>query len=154
MIYDFIFGTNDAYLTFVRHKESTMINQETIAILDQKNILMTRGYAQGDAEIIASEYYLEDAWVIGPEGGSWVGKDQILALYESVVGVFTWGTERVHLMETADGSISEFLIGTIYPIDEGEQASYKIQLVWTKQGNDWKCASQFFASGENFEYAA
>ncbi|QDK97508.1 nuclear transport factor 2 family protein [Acinetobacter tandoii] len=131
-----------------------MISQDIIAILDSKDKLMEKGFAEGNAELITNEYYTKDAWVVGPDDATWKGRDHILELYKSVVGTYTWESKRTHLMQTSEDSITEFMIGTIYPTGEGETLVYKLQFVWTKSEGEWKCASQFFAYGKDFENAA
>ncbi|MDZ3992561.1 hypothetical protein [Pseudomonas sp. Teo4] len=121
--------------------------------LDALHEVMKVGYTNGDAVMIADQFYSQDAWVVGPESAVWKGRGEVLALYETVVGVYEWETERKHLVQLSDGSISEFLIGRIVPVKGGETLSYKIQLVWQKVNDQWRCVSQFFASGTTFDPA-
>lgn len=121
--------------------------------LDAQHEVMRVGYAKGDAVMIADQFYSQDAWVVGPDSAVWKGREGVLALYETVVGVYEWETERKYSMQLSDSSISEFLIGRIVPVKGGETLSYKIQLVWKRINDKWLCVSQFFASGTSFNPA-
>lgn len=130
-----------------------MTEAQVKSALDAQHEVMRIGYANGDAVMISDQFYSQDAWVVGPESSVWKGRGGVLALYETVVGVYEWETDRKHLVQLSDGSISEFLIGRIVPVQGGETLSYKIQLVWQKINDKWLCVSQFFASGTSFNPA-
>ncbi|MNB89277.1 hypothetical protein D3C81_952650 [compost metagenome] len=118
--------------------------------LATKHEVMTRGYANGDAEIIANQFYTPDALVVGPDNAFWDGHENVLSLYKSVVGVYKWTFERQYLVQLSEDSASEFVIGVITPVEAGETLSYKIQFIWKRTAAGWHCISQFFAPGKSF----
>lgn len=118
--------------------------------LDAQHEVMREGYANGDAALIADKFYAPNAWVVGPDDAIWKERAGVLALYETVVGVYKWETDRTHLVRLSEDSASEFLVGRILPVKGGETLSYKIQLIWQKVNEQWMCVSQFFAYGNSF----
>ncbi|WP_321822456.1 MULTISPECIES: nuclear transport factor 2 family protein [unclassified Burkholderia] len=130
--------------------DQNVMDSELIDAIDSKHELMRKAFEEKDAEAIANEFYTSDAWVVGPEGATWKGRESIFALYKDIVGVYRWESKRERFIPTGEGGVLEYLIGAIEPVAGGETLVYKILFAWKRMGGEWLCATQFFAFGVNF----
>lgn len=127
------------------------ISKETVAAIDAQHELMRLAYENADAALLGDEFFTEDAWVVGGADMTWRGRSGMASLYRDIVGKYRWKNDRESLIQLSDNVVSEFLIGTIVPVDATEETlAYKIQLIWTKTDGKWKCLSQFFGLGTDF----
>lgn len=127
------------------------ISKDTVAAIDAQHELMRLAYERADAALLGDEFFTEDAWVVGGADMTWRDRSGMISLYTDIVGKYRWQNDRESLIQLSDNVVSEFLIGTIVPVDPAEETlAYKIQLVWTKTDGKWKCLSQFFGSGTDF----
>ncbi|WP_024927438.1 MULTISPECIES: nuclear transport factor 2 family protein [unclassified Mesorhizobium] len=127
------------------------INEETVAAIDAQHELMRLAYENADADILGNEFFTEDAWVVGGADMTWRDRSGMVSLYRDIVGKYRWKNDRESLIQLSESVVSEFLIGTIVPVDTNEETlAYKIQLIWTKIDGKWKCLSQFFGLGTDF----
>lgn len=127
------------------------ISKETVAAIDAQHELMRRAYEKADAALLGDEFFTDDAWVVGAADMTWRDRRGMISLYNDIVGKYRWKNDRESLIQLSDNVVSEFLIGTIVPVDATEETlAYKIQLIWTKTDGKWKCLSQFFGLGTDF----
>lgn len=127
------------------------ISKETVAAIDAQHELMRLAYENADAELLGNEFFTDDAWVVGGADMTWRNRSGMISLYRDIVGKYRWKNDRESIIQLSETVVSEFLIGTIVPVDESDETlPYKIQLIWTKTDGKWKCLSQFFGSGTDF----
>ncbi|KQU92768.1 hypothetical protein ASD12_25865 [Mesorhizobium sp. Root102] len=127
------------------------ISKETVAAIDAQHELMRLAYENADAALLGDEFFTDDAWVVGGADMTWRDRSGMVSLYRDIVGKYRWKNDRESLIQLSDNVVSEFLIGTIVPVDTTEETlAYKIQLIWTKADGKWKCLSQFFGMGTDF----
>jgi ketosteroid isomerase-like protein len=130
--------------------QNTSVDDAALDAIDSQHERMRKAFHEKDAAAIANDFYTSDAWVVGPDQGTWKGTEQIHNLYRDFVGIYHWETKRERLISTGAGEFLEYLIGAIEPVAGGEKSTYKILFAWTKQNNKWLCATQFFAPGADF----
>ena len=129
----------------------TAVTPEVLSAIDARHELMRRAYEMGDAALLADEFFTSDAWVIGEQDMTWRNRAGMVSLYTGIVGKYVWTTRRECLVPIGPDAVMEFLIGMITPHDPAEETLvYKIQFVWTRSDGAWKCATQFFALGTDF----
>ena len=127
------------------------INEETVAAIDAQHELMRLAYENADADLLGNEFFTDDAWVVGGADMTWRDRTGMVSLYRDIVGKYRWKNDRESLIQLSENVVSEFLIGTIVPVDKNDETlAYKIQLIWTKTDGRWKCLSQFFGLGSDF----
>lgn len=127
------------------------ISKETVAAIDAQHELMRLAYENADAELLGNEFFTDDAWVVGGADMTWRNRSGMISLYRDIVGKYRWKNDRESIIQLSETVVSEFLIGTIVPVDDSDETlPYKIQLIWIKTDGQWKCLSQFFGSGTDF----
>lgn len=121
-------------------------SQEVLAAISEKQVGMKKAFAENGPIWVANEFYAPNAWVFGGED-TWQGTEEILELYKSVCGAYTWAYESMNTIATSEDSVLDFIYGRIDSTSDDEVIEYKILFGWQKIDGDWKCITQMFAEG-------
>jgi hypothetical protein len=127
-----------------------IVADDIVKAIDAKHELMRVAFERNNADIIGKEFFSPGAWLVGPDDATWKGTSEIVSLYKDFVGAHKWETTRERLISTGEGGVFEFRIGTTVSANSGEKSDFKLLFVWSKFGEKWACAAQFYASGSTF----
>lgn len=110
--------------------------------------LKVKGFEFNDANLIVEEFYTEDAITVDPEGKTYQGRAELLAMYKETVKI---GTVRIEPVNTkVSGNMGwDWANFYLMPNDPVEAPiAVKILFLWEKVNGEWRCAGDMVAIGE------
>lgn len=126
------------------------VTTEDKAFLDAIRVqydLLAEGFAKGDANIVARQFFTPDAWSVGEGEETAIEADQIEKLYADFVGIYTYTAQSVAPRRVGDAGW-DYVEVTLKSTDgSNEIHSYKALYLWQKQGDQWRCVGQMYVEG-------
>lgn len=111
--------------------------------------LKEQAFANHDAETILTKFYTPDVISVEgtPDGGIYVGREQIRPLYERVVKDSLVKVESVHTFVNGDSGWDWADFHVRFPEGTMKPFTFAILFLWTKVSGEWMCKGDYFVTG-------
>jgi uncharacterized protein DUF4440 len=111
--------------------------------------LKEKAFAHHDAETIVTQFYAPDVISVegGPDGGIYVGRDQIRPLYQRVVKDSLVKVDSVYTYVNGNAGWDwtdfhvRFIDGKTKPF------TFALLFLWAKENGQWICKGDYFVTG-------
>lgn len=111
--------------------------------------LKEQAFANHDAETILTKFYTPDVITVEgtPDGGIYVGREQIRPLYERVVKDSLVKVDSVHTFANGDSGWDWADFHVTFPDGKMQPFTFAILFLWTKVNGEWMCKGDYFVMG-------
>jgi hypothetical protein len=111
--------------------------------------LKEKAFANHDAETILTKFYTPDVITVEgtPDGGIFVGREQIRPLYERVVKDSLVKVDSVHTFVNGDAGWDWTDFHVTFPDGKMQPFTFAILFLWTKVNGEWMCKGDYFVMG-------
>lgn len=111
--------------------------------------LKEKAFANRDAETILTKFYTPDVITVEgtPDGGIFVGREQIRPLYERVVKDSLVKVDSVHTFVNGDSGWDWADFHVTSPDGKMQPFTFAILFLWTKVNGEWMCKGDYFVMG-------
>jgi hypothetical protein len=111
--------------------------------------LKEQAFANHDAETILTKFYTPDVISVEgtPDGGIYVGREQIRPLYERVVKDSLVKVESVYTFVKGDSGWDWADFHVRFPDGKMKPFTFAILFLWTKVNGEWMCKGDYFVMG-------
>jgi hypothetical protein len=111
--------------------------------------LKEKAFANHDAETILTKFYTPDVISVEatPDGGIYVGREQIRPLYERVVKDSLVKVDSVHTFANGDSGWDWADFHVTFPDGKMQPFTFAILFLWTKVNGEWMCKGDYFVMG-------
>jgi uncharacterized protein DUF4440 len=111
--------------------------------------LKEKAFANHDAETILTKFYTPDVISVEgtPDGGIYVGREQIRPLYERVVKDSLVKVDSVHTFVNGDSGWDWADFHVTFPDGKVKPFTFAILFLWTKVNGEWMCKGDYFVTG-------
>jgi hypothetical protein len=111
--------------------------------------LKEKAFANHDAETILTKFYTPDVITVEgtPDGGIFVGREQIRPLYERVVKDSLVKVDSVHTFVNGDAGWDWADFHVTSPDGKMQPFTFAILFLWTKVNGEWMCKGDYFVMG-------
>lgn len=111
--------------------------------------LKERAFASHDAETIVTKFYTPDVISVEgtPEGGIYVGREQIRPLYERVVKDSLVKVDSVHTFVNGDSGWDWTDFHVTFPDGKMQPFTFAMLFLWTRVDGEWMCKGDYFVMG-------
>jgi hypothetical protein len=111
--------------------------------------LKERAFANHDAETIVTKFYTPDVISVEgtPEGGIYVGREQIRPLYERVVKDSLVKVDSVHTFVNGDSGWDWTDFHVTFPDGKMQPFTFAMLFLWTRVDGEWMCKGDYFVMG-------
>ena len=111
--------------------------------------LKEKAFANHDAETILTEFYTPDVITVEgtPDGGIYVGREQIRPLYERVVKDSLVKVDSVHTFVNGDAGWDWADFHVRFPDGQMKPFTFAILFLWTKVNGEWLCKGDYLVMG-------
>jgi hypothetical protein len=111
--------------------------------------LKEKAFANHDAETILTKFYTADVISVEgtPDGGIYVGREQIRPLYERVVKDSLVKVDSVHTFVNGDSGWDWADFHVRFPGGKTKPFTFAILFLWTKVNGEWMCKGDYFVTG-------
>jgi hypothetical protein len=111
--------------------------------------LKEKAFADHDAETILTEFYTPDVITVEgtPDGGIYVGREQIRPLYERVVKDSLVKVDSVHTFVNGDAGWDWADFHVRFPDGQMKPFTFAILFLWTKVNGEWMCKGDYLVMG-------
>ena len=111
--------------------------------------LKEKAFADHDAETILTKFYTPDVISVEgtPDGGIYVGREQIRPLYERVVKDSLVKVDSVHTFVNGDSGWDWADFHVRFPDGQMKPFTFAILFLWTKINGEWMCKGDYFVMG-------
>lgn len=134
-------------------KKSTSADSPELAAFKKairaKYDLKEKAFANHDAETILTKFYTPDVITVEgtPDGGIFVGREQIRPLYERVVKDSLVRVDSVHTFVNGDSGWDWADFHVTFPDGKMQPFTFAILFLWTKVNGEWMCKGDYFVMG-------
>ena|SRR5689334_104724 len=111
--------------------------------------LKEKAFENHDAETILTKFYTPDVISVEgtPDGGIYVGREQIRPLYERVVKDSLVKVDSVHTFVNGDSGWDWADFQVRFPDGKTKPFTFAILFLWTKVNGEWMCKGDYFVMG-------
>lgn len=111
--------------------------------------LKEKAFADHDAEPILKKFYTPDVITVEgtPDGGIYIGTEQIRPLYEQHVKDSLVKVDSVHTFVNGDAGWDWTDFHVSFPKGEMQPFTFAILFLWTKVNGEWMCKGDYFVMG-------
>jgi hypothetical protein len=111
--------------------------------------LKEAAFANHDAETILTKFYTPDVISVEgtPDGGIYVGREQIRPLYERVVKDSLVKVDSVHTFVNGDSGWDWADFHVRLTDGKTKPFTFAILFLWTKVNGEWMCKGDYFVMG-------
>src|SRR5689334_15395720 len=111
--------------------------------------LKEKAFANHDVETILTKFYTPDVISVEgtPDGGIYVGREQIRPLYERVVKDSLVKVDSVHTFVNGDSGWDWADFQVRFPDGKTKPFTFAILFLWTKVNGEWMCKGDYFVMG-------
>lgn len=111
--------------------------------------LKEKAFADHDAETILTKFYTPDVITVEgtPDGGIYIGREQIRPLYEEHVKNSLVKVDSVHTFVNGDAGWDWTDFHVSFPNGEMKPFTFAILFLWTKVNGEWMCKGDYFVMG-------
>lgn len=111
--------------------------------------LKEKAFADHDAETILTKFYTPDVITVEgtPDGGIYVGREQIRPLYERVVKDSLVKVDSVHTFVNGDAGWDWADFHVTFPDGKMQPFTFAILFLWTKVNGEWMCKGDYLVMG-------
>jgi hypothetical protein len=111
--------------------------------------LKEQAFANHDAETILTKFYTPDVITVEgtPDGGIFVGREQIRPLYERVVKDSLVKVDSVHTFVNGDSGWDWADFHVRFPDGQMQPFTFAILFLWTKVNGEWMCKGDYLVMG-------
>jgi hypothetical protein len=134
-------------------KNATSADSAELAAFKQairaKYDLKEQAFANHDAETIVTKFYTPDVISVEgtPDGGIYVGREQIRPLYERVVKDSLVNVDSVHTFVNGDSGWDWADFHVSSPDGKMQPFTFAILFLWTRVNGEWMCKGDYFVMG-------
>ena len=111
--------------------------------------LKEKAFAHHDAETIVNQFYAPDVISVegGPNGGIYVGRDQIRPLYERVVKDSLVKVDSVYTYVNGNAGWDWTDFHVRFPDGKAKPFTFALLFLWAKENGQWICKGDYFVTG-------
>lgn len=111
--------------------------------------LKEKAFADHDAEPILTKFYTPDVITVEgtPNGGIYIGREQIRPLYEEHVKNSLVKVDSVHTFVNGDAGWDWTDFHVSFPNGDMQPFTFAILFLWTKVNGEWLCKGDYFVMG-------
>lgn len=111
--------------------------------------LKEKAFRDHDAEPILTKFYTPDVITVEgtPDGGIYLGTEQIRPLYEQHVKDSLVKVDSVHTFVNGDAGWDWTDFHVSFPNGEMKPFTFAILFLWTKVDGEWMCKGDYFVVG-------
>ena len=111
--------------------------------------LKEKAFANHDAETIVTQFYAPDVISVegGPEGGIYVGRDQIRPLYERVVKDSLVKVDSVYTYVNGNAGWDWTDFHVRFTDGKTKPFTFALLFLWAKENGQWICKGDYFVTG-------
>jgi len=111
--------------------------------------LKEKAFANHDAETIVTQFYAPDVISVegGPNGGIYVGRDQIRPLYERVVKDSLVKVDSVYTYVNGNAGWDWTDFHVHFPDGKTKPFTFALLFLWAKENGQWICKGDYFVAG-------
>ena len=111
--------------------------------------LKEKAFANHDAETIVTQFYAPDVISVegGPNGGIYVGRDQIRPLYERVVKDSLVKVDSVYTYVNGNAGWDWTDFHVRFPDGKMKPFTFALLFLWAKENGQWICKGDYFVMG-------
>ena len=111
--------------------------------------LKEKSFANHDAETIVTQFYAPDVISVegGPNGGIYVGRDQIRPLYERVVKDSLVKVDSVYTYVNGNAGWDWTDFHVRFTDGKTKPFTFALLFLWAKENGQWICKGDYFVTG-------
>jgi hypothetical protein len=111
--------------------------------------LKEKAFANHDAETILTKFYTPDVITVEgtPDGGIYVGREQIRPLYERVVKDSLVKVDSVHTFVNGESGWDWADFHVTFPDGKIQPFTFAILFLWTQVNGEWMCKGDYLVMG-------
>jgi len=111
--------------------------------------LKEKAFANHDAETIVTRFYAPDVISVegGPNGGIYVGRDQIRPLYEKVVKDSLVKVDSVYTYVNGNAGWDWTDFHVRFTDGKTQPFTFALLFLWAKENGQWICKGDYFVTG-------
>jgi hypothetical protein len=108
-----------------------------------------KAFANHDAETIVTQFYAPDVISVegGPNGGIYVGRDQIRPLYERVVKDSLVKVDSVYTYVNGNAGWDWTDFHVRFPDGKTKPFTFALLFLWARENGEWICKGDYFVTG-------
>ncbi len=111
--------------------------------------LKEKAFANHDAQTIVTQFYSPDVISVegGPNGGIYVGRDQIRPLYERVVKDSLVKVDSVYTYVNGNAGWDWTDFHVRFPDGKTKPFTFALLFLWARENGQWICKGDYFVTG-------